>query len=524
MTRLLLLGTAVFLGGLVLGAGGLLFVQTQTDWGKPKGPPASPGHTGLDQAIAAAATCDDDQNRVTALARLEPSNGVISMNGTPGDRLETLRVELGDHVKKGMLLATLESHALRKTELDVAKSQLAEAKNRKASEERYADAMLAEAELAEKQAGLHRLDRNAQQDKVDGLEAAARSAHADLARLALVRGLPDDAIGAEIVSNQQMEHQELACKKADKELAAAEAELEKLDASVRLADEEARAKRKTAEANRARVDSMVQIESLTKQVALAQQRVDLTELRAPSDGQVLKTFVSPGDTLTQMPVLQMADTTHMVANAEVYEDEVGRIKPHARACISSRALPAPLLGTLEVIGQMVSKNTVVGLNPTDSSDIRVVEARIRLDRVADGTQAKALQDAAGKLTPDKAYRYQIVFAGGPHQSQSLPSTPIGPITLSHGQNAVRLSEMPKADKMYSVRRIYRTQANGSVFRLLCTQAGDDARRNDYLDTKADADLGSLSSLRPLVNLQVNAAIEAAPPEDQLPVSDKSVDE
>lgn len=511
MTRSFFLAVALFVAGLALGAAAALYVLKETDWLQSKKPPSAFRLAGNDDPVTPDPTCGDDEHRVTALARLEPAGGVISINGTPGDRLETLEVQLGDHVKKQELLATLESHALRKAELEVARSQLEEAQKRKTSEERYADAMLAEAELAEKQAALYKLDRNAQQDKIDGLQAASDSAHTDLTRLALVRGLPGDSIGAEIVSDQQLKHQELACTKADKELAAARAELEKLNASIRLSDEEARAKRKTAEANRARVDSLVQIESLQKQVALAQERLDLTKLLAPSDGQILKIFLRPGDTLTQMPVLQMADTSHMVAVAEVYEDEVGRIKPHARACVSSRALPAPLLGTLEVIGQMVAKNTVAGLNPTDSSDIRVVEARIALDRVVHDTQAEALEDAAGKLTPDKAYHYQIVYAGGHPRGQSLPSMPIGPITLSGGQNAIRLTQLPKADERYTLRRIYRTKTGENVFYLLSEQSGDDAGTSDYLDTAADSALASLPALRPLVNLQVNAAIDAEPP-------------
>jgi hypothetical protein len=161
---------------------------------------------------------------------------------------------------------------------------------------------------------------------------------------------------------------------------------------------------------------------------------------------------------------------------------------------------------------MVSKNTVVGLNPTDSSDIRVVEARIRLDRVADGTHAGGLQNSAGKLTPGKAYRYQIVFAGGDHAGQSLPSAPIGPITLSGEHNSIRLTRMPAVEKPYTQRRIYRTKGAERAFYLLSTQSGDDAHAADYLDTAADSTLENLSALHPLVNLQVNATLDAAAPE------------
>lgn len=507
MTRSLLPGIALFAAGLLLGVAGLLVVQTQSDWARPNEASSSARHTTPDELIAAPAAPGENDAPVRALARLEPAGGVISINGTPGDRLEKINVRMGDHVKTGDLLATLESHALRKTERDLAASQLHEAANRQQAELRYADAMLAEADLADKQAALHRLDLAAQQEKIDGLAAAARSAQADLDRLKLIK----DSTGDSIVSGQQFDHQKLACKKAEKELAAAKAQLEKLNESVRLAEAEAGAKRQTAEANRARVESTAQLASLEKQVTLAKQRLELTELRAPCDGQILKTFANAGDTLTQSPVLQMADTSRFVASAEIYENDVRRIKPQAQVHISGDALPEPLLGRLEVLGQMVARNTVVRLEPTDASDIRVIEARIPIDRVADDTQAAPLNDPDGKLTEGKAYRYQITFAGGRGGGQSLPSSPIGPIVPSGDQNAIRLSRLPELPAGYTSRRIYRTAADGSTFGLLREQTGQDARTGDYLDTVKDDALKNISPPRPLINLQVDATIDALPP-------------
>lgn len=316
---------------------------------------------------------------VAALARLEPENGVISINGTPGDRLQELKVHLGQHVEKGDELAVLESHSLRQGEVDLAETQLREAHERKTAEERYADAMLAEADLADEQAKLQELDAAAQQEKIAGLQSARNSAQQDLQRLENVRHAGSDVPGAPIVSDQQLAHQRLATEKAANELSAAEDEFEKLRKSIDLAHREAAAKRKTAEANRARIPTIVQIESLEKQVELARRRLDLTTLRAPTSGEILKIFMTEGETLAQQPVLQMADTSRMVAVAEVYEDDVRRIRPNESARVESKALGAKLTGHVTFIGSMVAKNTVIGLDPTASTDRRVVETRILLD-------------------------------------------------------------------------------------------------------------------------------------------------
>ncbi|HQU43910.1 MAG TPA: efflux RND transporter periplasmic adaptor subunit [Pirellulales bacterium] len=326
-------------------------------------------------------------SEVVALARLEPENGVVSLNGTPGDRLQELKVKLGDKVDKGSELAVLESRSLRQGELELAETQLREARERKTAEEHYADAVQAEAELAEEQAKLQELDAAAQEQKIAGLQAAHASAQQDLKRLEHVRQSKGDAPGDEIVSDQQLAHQRLATEKAENELAAAQDEFTKLRQGIDLAHRQALAKRKTAEANRERIPSTVQLESLEKQVELARRRLELTVLRAPCDGKILKIFLTEGETLAQQPILQMADTRRTVAVAEVYEDDVRHLRLGAPARVTSQALGADLTGKVVYIGSMVAKNTVVSLDPTQSTDRRIVDARILLD---DNPEARLL--------------------------------------------------------------------------------------------------------------------------------------
>lgn len=316
---------------------------------------------------------------ITALARLEPENGVIEISGTPGDRVKTLKVKLGDRVSAGDELAVLESRTLREAELEVAQTQLAEAQQRQTAEEAYADATEAEARLAEEEASLAQLDAKAQQDKIAGLKTAYQASQKDLARLEDVRQSDGPTPGDEIVSDQQLAHQRVATDKARNELAAAEAEYEKLRQSIDLAHRQAKAKLKTAEASRARIPSTVQVDSLRKQVDLAQRRLELTTIRAPSDGVILKLWMSEGETLAQQPILQMADTSRMVAVAEIYEDDALRIKPGESATVKGDALGKSLDGHVTFVGALVAKNTVVGLTPTAATDLRVVEARILLD-------------------------------------------------------------------------------------------------------------------------------------------------
>jgi HlyD family secretion protein len=374
MTRILVTAIA----GVVVGSLATWFVLREMGPRQTKSPGAisSQRNSGYNDKSG---RIDSAEVEVAALARLEPENGVVNINGTPGDRLQSLKVQLGQHIEKAAELAVLESHSLRQGELDLAETQLREARERKTAEERYADAMQAEADLAEEQAKLQELDAAAQQQKIAGLQAARTAAQQDLERLEGVRKAGGEVPGVQIVSDQQLAHQRLASEKAANELSAAEDEFEKLRRAIDLAHREAAAKRKTAEANRARIPSIVQIDSLEKQVELAKRRLDLTILKAPSSGEILKIFMTEGETLAQQPVLQMADNSRMVAVAEIYEDDVRRIRLNETARVEGKALGSTLSGHVTFIGSMVAKNTVIGLDPTASTDRRVVEARILLD-------------------------------------------------------------------------------------------------------------------------------------------------
>jgi HlyD family secretion protein len=329
-------------------------------------------------------------DRITALARLEPEGGVINISGTPGDRLAELKVHRGARVKKGDVLAVMESRGLRQAELELSQAQLESAEKRGAAEEKYAAALRREAELAHKQAGLERLSVEAQQEKIAGLKISLQSAEDDLSRLQALRSSASSA-ETEIVSEQQLEHQRALTEKAKRDLASAEAELKKLQQSIELSQQQASAKVNTAEANEARIPSTLELDSLRKSVELAQRRLELTVLHAPSDGEILKVMLSEGETIAQQPILQMADTSQMVAVAEIYENDALRIKKGMRADVSCKALGEPLKGEVIYVGSMVLKNSVASLDPTASADLRVVEARILLDQDPDAQRLINLQ-------------------------------------------------------------------------------------------------------------------------------------
>lgn len=309
---------------------------------------------------------------VVAHGRLEPEGGVINVGVPVGDRLERVLAEEGAQVKSGQELARLESYPDRLADRNLAASQLQEAQNRLTAVTAAGKASIREAEIRIQQIQkLDPLDVRAQEAKVRLLEEQLASVQGDLKRL--------QALKENTVSKQQLEAQMLAVRKGEEELAAAQAGLEKLKSGHAINLDAAQAQLEAAKANLTRFQAEIPVESLKRTLDLAESRLKHAVIRAPSDGKILKIIARPGETLGTRPILQMADTSRMLAIAEVYETEVKRIRKDAKATVTSPALPAPLSGTVMHVGSMVAKNRLLDLDPTAAADYRVVEVKVRLD-------------------------------------------------------------------------------------------------------------------------------------------------
>ena len=140
-------------------------------------------------------------------------------------------------------------------------------------------------------------------------------------------------------------------------------------------------------ANASRAQSQIPVASLEQQVALAHAQAVGATLISPINGIVLNLLVHAGEAVGAGPILQLGDTTVMVAVAEVYETDVPRVHLGQRAVVSSPALAQPMRGAVVEVGHMVYKNDVLNVDPAARTDARVVEVRVALD---DGTAVAEL--------------------------------------------------------------------------------------------------------------------------------------
>jgi HlyD family secretion protein len=294
-----------------------------------------------DQPPVAAAT----SQLIYALGRLEPEGEIISIAapGAAGDaRIASLGVAEGDTVQAGDTLAVLDSEARLQEAANVAEKDVAHAK---------ASLALTRAEVASQR---------------EQLAASLRTAEADLAQAEKAAARYEELTTISAVSAERNEDTRL------KRVGAAEAVIRvraNLDRFGSGSFEES-------------PDIAVARQELERaEAALKQLQVNLADSRvvAPNDGTVLRILARPGERIGQNPILEMGDTSRMMARVEVYESEVSGLALGQKATLASSALAHPLSGEITRISSLVRRQEIIEPNPAANTDARVMEVWVKLD-------------------------------------------------------------------------------------------------------------------------------------------------
>ena len=117
--------------------------------------------------------------------------------------------------------------------------------------------------------------------------------------------------------------------------------------------------------------------SLEAELGVYQARLEMSLIRAPQRGQVLKIYTRPGEKVGPDGVLELGESDKMTVVAEVYETDVSRLAEGQVAVITSLAEPAK--GKVIKVGFRVGKMDVLSSDPVADTDARVVETTILMD-------------------------------------------------------------------------------------------------------------------------------------------------
>lgn len=317
--------------------------------------------------------------KITALGRLEPQTEVSQLSAPvtlDGDRIVEILVKQGDKVKKGQIVAILDSR-------DRLQAALGEAKQK---------VSVAQSRLAQVKAGAKIGEIQAQESTIVRLQAELRGEVA--AQDAAIARLQSELRNArsEFTRNQQL-HQEGAISNSviDSKrlvLESAEARLREASSGQNRTVDTLQAQISEAKATLSRIAEVrpVDVQAAQTDVDSAIAAVKRTEtelaqayVRAPMDSQILKIHARLGEKIGDSGIADLGQTDQMVAVAEVYQTDITKIQLGQQATITGQAFSGELRGTVSQIGLQVNRQNVFSNQPGENLDRRIIEVKIRLN-------------------------------------------------------------------------------------------------------------------------------------------------
>ncbi|MBD2163132.1 ABC exporter membrane fusion protein [Calothrix membranacea FACHB-236] len=316
---------------------------------------------------------------VTALGRLEPKGEIIKLSATvstQGSRVEQLLIKEGDRVKKGQVIAILDSRDRLQAALKEAQEQV----------------KVAQANLAKTQAGAKPGEILAQQAAIARLAAERKgNIAAQIATVERFQAQVDNAASEDkryqqlyaqgAISASQKDSKHLALESARKNLQEAQAQLQQIQSASQQQLKEAAANLDQISEVRS-VDvaaAKAEVDRAIAAMNLAQANLQQAYVRSPQDGQVFEIHSRPGEIVSDDGIANLGQTSQMYAVAEVYESDISKVHPGQRVRVINEFLPHELQGTVDWVGLQVRRQNVVNTDPASNIDGRVIEVHVRLD-------------------------------------------------------------------------------------------------------------------------------------------------
>lgn len=322
--------------------------------------------------------------QVSALGRLEPEGEVIQVvapTAVEGARIETLSVVQGQRIRKGQVIAVLDTYERRQVALQEAQAQVRVALSQLSQVEAGAKSgqIQAQASVVQRQQVELQTEIEAQEAAIARLQAELQNAELEARRYQNL--LQEGAVSASLRDSKQ-----LTADTVRQQLNEAQANLSRIQRSRRQQIAEAQATLdQIAEVRPVDVNvARSQVDAAQTRVAQAQAELDLATVRSPQEGQVLKIHTRPGELVGLQGIVSLGQTLRMVAVAEVYELDISRIRVGQTATVISKnnAFSEVLRGRVVEVGLEINKQDVLNTDPAAQFDARVVEVKVLLDQVA----------------------------------------------------------------------------------------------------------------------------------------------
>lgn len=327
---------------------------------------------------------------VTALGRLQPEGEITTLSApssTNGIRVERSLVKEGEQVKAGQVLAYLEDYsrstaALEQSldKLQIAKVKLAQVK----AGAKPGDIEAQKAAIARLESQL-KGDVATQQATINRIQAELDNAQSENDRYQQL--FKQGAVSASVSDTKALQ-----LKTIQQQLTEAKASLNSTQNTLSDQIKEANARLNSIKEVRSVDVDLAQTDVRSALTSIKQAKADqeLTYIKAPIDGKVLKIHAKTGEVISSNGFAEIGKTSQMYVIAEVYQTDVQKVRVGQKATITSTAFPGKLSGTVSEIGWQVDKQSIFSLNPRSDTDRRIIEVKISIDNPADSERVSRL--------------------------------------------------------------------------------------------------------------------------------------
>ncbi|ABA22202.1 Secretion protein HlyD [Trichormus variabilis ATCC 29413] len=327
---------------------------------------------------------------VTALGRLQPQGQITTLSApssTNGIRVDRLLVKEGDEVQAGQVLAYLEDYSRATSALEQALDKLQIAKIRLAQVKAGAKP----GDIDAQKATVARLESQlkgevaTQQATINRINAELNNAQTENDRYQKL--FKEGAVSASVSDSKALQ-----LKTVEQQLTEAKASLSRSQNTLADQIKEAKAKLSSVKEVRAVDVDLAQMEVRSAVTAVKQAKADqeLTYIKAPIDGRILKTHAKTGEVIPSSGFADIGKTSQMYVIAEVYQTDIQKVRVGQKATITSTAFSGKLQGTVKEIGWQVDKQSIFSLNPRSDTDRRIIEVKVSIDNPADSEKVARL--------------------------------------------------------------------------------------------------------------------------------------
>ena len=286
-------------------------------------------------------------SHIAARGRVEgASSQEIKLASRVVGRLKEVTVNDGDPLHKGQVVAVLENNDL------------------------LAQVEQARANVQHAQAVLERLQNGARPEERAASRAALNEAQAaaDNAKLNFERSQKLFREGG-IISQSVLDQAERDWKMAQARLESARENYKLIMAPPRAEDVAA---------------AQAQLDLARGQLAQARDNYDNTFVHSPVDGEVIKRYMNPGESISYeslyQPIVSVSDTTHLRVRTEIDETDISKIQIGQHATIRCDAFRGQsFYGHVVRISGGLGPKKIQTDNPTEKIDMDILESFVEVD-------------------------------------------------------------------------------------------------------------------------------------------------